>query len=232
MEATRSIFLDSMSSTVVIGLVLVLFAVVVGFFMLSYSQTMPMVREPFFGGVAVGAGQPDCIRTSSEAAALVDWFVSHPSTVEEGADDLREFTLLLSKLACFKKDLMSVSGIVEATRYQRYSTAHDIEPVEETTARCLAKTIPKRDLDLAFDKWNSRGSMLLKRLCTAYTATPGELGELEKKFAALITDVRDVAEGACLVGDPMIAGDKVGGRGETGYEPPELADLRPYKGYY
>ena len=230
MDLTRKIFLDSTSSTVIIALVLVLFAVVVGFFMLSYSQTLPMVKEGF-GGVAVGAGEPDCIRTSSEAGELYSWFISHPSSAEEGADDLREFRLILSKLACFKKDLMSISGIVEATRYQKLSTAHDIEPIAETAARCLAKTIPKRDLDLAFEKWDSRGRTLLKRLCTAYNATPGEIGELERKFAALIVDVQAIAEAACLQGEPMIAGDKVGRR-ETGFEPAFLETLGKYLGYY
>jgi hypothetical protein len=233
MELTRMVFLNSTSSTVIVAIVLMLFAVTVGFFMLAYSQTLPLapaIKENF-GGVAVGAGEPDCVRSSSEAAALYDWFTSHPSTAEEGADDLREFRLILSKLSCFKKDLLSISGIVEATRYQKYSTAHDLEPVAETTARCLAKTIPKRDLDLAFDKWASRGETLLKRLCTAYNATPGEIGELEKTFAALIKDVQDVANGACLQGEPVIAGGKVGAR-ESGYEPPLLEKLAQYLGYY
>jgi hypothetical protein len=231
MDATKKIFFSSETSTLIIGLVLTLFAVVVGVFMYSFSNTLPVAREPFFGGVAVGSGIPDCVRASSEAGEILSYFQTHASTTEEGADDLRELTLILSKVCCLKKDLLSISGLVEATLYQRYSTAHDIEPVEETAARCLAKTIPKRDLDLSFDKWYSRGHVLLARLCTSYTATPGEIGELNRKFDFLMKDVREIAAGACLAGEPIIAGEKFV-RGEKPYEPPSVTDLGPYKGYY
>jgi hypothetical protein len=71
-----------------------------------------------FGGVAVGSGLPECLRTSSEAAQVAEFFLQRETVVEEGKDDLRELLLLISKLACFKKDLMSTAGLVESTRYQ------------------------------------------------------------------------------------------------------------------
>jgi hypothetical protein len=230
---TRKVFLGSTVSTVVIGLVITLTAVFVGYMMWNSYGTLPtqVALEEGFGGVAVGSGIPDCLRTSAEAAQIVDFFLQKESTTGEGADDLRELKLLLSKLACLKKDLMSPSGVVEATRYQPYSTAHDMEPVAETTARCLAKTIPPRDLGLAFDKWSSRGKTLLSRLCTSYNATPEQYKSLDGKFAFVIKDVKALAEQMCLQGEPMIMGKKVG-REVAGHTSEDLEELGPYKGLY
>lgn len=232
MDAAKKLFLSDYTSIVVIALVLVVVSVVVGFNMWSLSKTMPVVQQTEgFGGVAVGAGLPDCVRASSEAAAVISFFLERKNTTEEGGDDLRELTLLLSKLCCFKKDLLSLAGVVEATRYQAYSTAHDLEPIAETTARCFAKTIPPRDLDLAFEKWSTRGGKLLDRLCTSYSATGAEIKDLKSKFAFVINDVKDIAKGACLSGTPMIAGKEVEAR-EKGYTKENLEEFGEYKGYY
>jgi len=230
MSSVQKFSLGSTNSAAVVAGVVAAVAAAVGFTMWSKSQTMPVFEEGF-GGVAVGSGMPECLRASSEGAAIAGFFTGRASVVEEAADDLRELLLLLSKLACFKKDLMGVSGVVEATRYQPYSTAHDIEPVAETTARCFAKTIPPRDLDISFEKWESRGSMLLRRLCAAYDVSGKDNGMLKGKFAAMIADVKDVANGVCLVGIPIIEGKKQG-RVTQGYEEPSLSNLGEYKGRY
>jgi len=227
MDSARKIFLSPSSSNVVTAAVIAVVATFVGYSMWSNAKSMPRVVEKF-GGVAKGSGQPDCLRTSAEAGQIVDFFAQRKNTTDEGEDDLRELTLILSKLSCLKKDLLSVSGIVEATRYQKYSTAHDLEPVAETTARCLAKTIPPRDLDLSFEKWAQRGKTLLDRLCTSYNATSAEHADLLKKFKVVVDDVTDIAKGACFV--TVEKGDK--SRSIPGYETPDLVDLGPYKGYY
>ena len=185
--------------------------------------------EGFDGPAKVGI--PDCLQESSYAANLYEILSSKPQTTDEGPDDLREFTLILSKTSCLKKDLLSQSGFVEATRYQVYSTAHDVEPVAETTARCLAKTIPERDLDISLDKWNTRGKLLLKRLCTSVKLNDAELNDVNTLFKKHMDDVIDVAKSMCLKGDVEIAGTP-GPRDVTGYSPPTLDELREYKGYY
>jgi hypothetical protein len=184
-----------------------------------------------FAGPARGGGVPDCLTNSQEASELYEVFSSKNSTTEEGPDDFRELTLLLSKTNCLKKDLLSPSGIVEATRYQSYSTAHDIEPVAETAARCMAKTIPPRDLDIILDKWNSRGKELVRRLCTNYKITDSELKKVDFLFKSVITDISDIAKAQCLKGEVEIAGTK-GPREVGAYEPPGLSELKPYDGYY
>ena len=198
---------------------------------LTPFQDMPKKKEGFYGGVAQGAGIPDCLRTSSEAAELHGMFAGRVDSVEEGKGDFSELTILLSQLSCFKKDLMGVAQQVEATRYQPFSTQIDLEPIAETTARCFAKTIPKRDLDLAFDKWSKRGHFLVIRLCTAAGLSEAEVVKAETLFKKLIADVQDIAMDKCLTGTPTIAAEPASPRDPVPHSSNEITG-REYKGYY
>jgi hypothetical protein len=231
--------------------VLVIVAVVgLGFFIFYLrSRTMPalsgfkdmvvtpeeaeeekQMEEGFYGGVAVGAGIPDCYRTSSEAAQLFTLFANKYGVDGEGSADFREFRTLLSTLACFKKDLMGVANQVEATRYQPFLTQIDMEPIAETTARCFAKTIPPRDLELAFDKWSKRGHFLIVRLCTSANLTESEFKAAEATYAAFIKDLYDIAKDKCLTGTPTIAAEPAP-RDAKPYESTDISG-RDYHGYY
>lgn len=189
-----------------------------------------MMEEGFYGGVARGAGIPDCLRTSSEAAELFAMFAKHNKGDEEGPADFLEFRTLLSTLSCFKKDLMGVATQVEATRYQPFLTQIDMEPIAETTARCFAKTIPPRDLELAFDKWSKRGHFLITRLCTAANLSEAEFNKADGLYKALIADVYDIAKDKCLTGTPTIAAEPAP-REAKPYDAGELGG-RDYHGYY
>ena len=192
---------------------------------------MPVVQgfKEGFAGVAVGAGVPDCLRSSSAAAELYT-LVSNPK-LEEGTADFKEFALLLSQLCCFKKDLLGIAGVVEATRYQEFNTQLNLEPIAETTARCFAKTIPPRDLELTFEKWQKRGHFLLTRLCTAVGLSESEHTSAETLFSSLLTDVKSIATSKCLSGEPTINAEPAP-REVKNYQPPTLNNLGPYMGYY
>jgi hypothetical protein len=151
---------------------------------------------------------------------------------EEGPDDLRELDLILSKISCFKRDLLGAAGVVEATRYQPFSTAHDLEPVAETTARCFARTIPQRDLALGLDKWGSRGTFLLKRLCTAEKLTDDEETDALTLFGDAMRDITDIAMGKCCNSDVGVIAGQPQPRMVGGYETPAVSSLRQYTGYY
>ena len=197
------------------------------------KPTTPIVAltSEAFGGVSRGAGSPDCLRNSSEASQLVAMFNNRNSTVEEGSTDIHEMTQLVGKLCCFKKDLLSPSFTVNATRQQPFVTMHDIEPIGETTGRCFAKTISPRDLEIAFDKWNSRGELLIKRLCTAYKLSPTDVDTAQNLFRTVIRDVKDIARGACLHGEPMIAG-KPGPRDPHPFQSHDYDEIGEYSGYF
>lgn len=190
--------------------------------------------EGFYGGAARGTGLPDCMHSSAEGSELVGMFMNRVDVAGDASynqENLDELIQIVSKLSCFKKDLVSPSYIVEATRYQPFATAHDIEPIAETTGRCFAKTISPRDLELAFDKWTDRGEKLIRMLCTSMGFNGAELDKANKLFTALLRDVKDIARGKCLQGEPSIAG-KLAPRDAGPYEAPGLQALGPYNGYY
>jgi hypothetical protein len=244
MESTSVVsrIIGDNGSYIFVGLLVVAVLVGLGYFVLGLrSNTMPVLtpfqdmpskkKEGFYGGVAQGAGIPDCLRTSSEAAELHGMFAGRVDSVEEGKGDFSEFTILLSQLACFKKDLMGVAQQVEATRYQPFATQIDLEPIAETTARCFAKTIPKRDIELAFEKWSKRGHFLIVRLCTAAGLSEAELVQADTLFKKLIADVQDVAMDRCLTGTPTITAEPASPRDPVPHSSNDITG-RDYNGYY
>jgi hypothetical protein len=187
--------------------------------------------EGFFGGVARGSGVPDCLRSSAEGAELVAMFQNVGADNDYNSENARELTQIVSKLSCFKKDLVGPSHIVEATRYQQFVTMHDIEPIAETTGRCFAKTISPRDLEIAFDKWYTRGEKLIRMLCADNNMSSVEADKAKKLFEYVVRDVKDIARGACFQGEAIIAG-KPGPRDAHPFEKPGLENVGEYKGYY
>jgi hypothetical protein len=188
-----------------------------------------MVSEGF-GGIAVGAGEPQCLRTLPDAAEVYATFMGRQTGSEQAGSDLEEFRLLLSKWGCLKKDLMSPSGIVEATRYVPYSTLHDRIPVADLAGQCNAKTLPSRDLDITFETWKERAAFLLRRLCSATNMSSSEATALERKLMGAWTDVYEIAKSQCLTYIP--SGQMMLPRDAAPYSPDEIGDLGTYKGYF
>lgn len=82
-----------------VAMVAILIVLGIGWYVLyGRAGTMPVVsgfedvkkKEGFYGGVAVGAGIPDCLRTSSEGARLYSIFAEKVSGFEEGPDDFKD----------------------------------------------------------------------------------------------------------------------------------------------
>lgn len=211
---------------------IILVAILVGvfvyfmFFTPKYQHVTEQ-KEGFFGGVARGSGYPDCLRTLPEASQILD-ILTKKTEISQAAD-YKEFQLILSKLACLKKDLMSPSGIVEATRYQAFETAHDRINVAEVCALCISKNMASRDLDIIFATWRDRGTILLRKLSTEAELNEEALSHVEKLFGAAWNDVYDIAKSVCLKTDigVVMEGHDVGG-----YEPENLTTLRNYTNKY
>jgi hypothetical protein len=212
---------------------LILAAVIVGLvvYFMYFTPKYKRVDEGFFGGVARGSGHPDCLRTLPEGSEILDTLLSRVqanSSISEGSADYREFQLILSKLGCLKKDLMSPSGIVEATRYQAFETAHDRINVAEVCAMCLSKSIPERDLDIVFATWRDRGKVLLRKLCTEAQLNEATVKRLEELFMKAWSDVYDISKSKCLKTDFSLQNGGATGRDVGAYEPEHLKDLRSY----
>ena len=183
------------------------------------------VQEGFAAPVSVG-GLPDCMNSSDDSALIYSTFLQKSSTTEEGADDLSELYALLGKMACLKP-----GHLVSATKSATFYTMHDIEPVAETAARCFSKSIPVRDIEIIVDKWNTRGKMLLDRLCTSYSITSTVQEKTKSLFKSVIADIMDMLKTVCLKGEGSIAGMPTP-RMVEGKESDSNITLGKYKGYY
>jgi hypothetical protein len=220
----NSVLITSVICIVILAIIIAYVAYVV-LLTPKYNGQLNMVeKEGFFGGVARGSGHPDCLRTLQGSAEIMNKVAA-----ATGTPDYTEMQIILSKLACLKKDLMSPSGIVEATRYQPYETAHDREPVAEVTAQCISQTIPIRDLDIIFQTWRDRGMKLLRRLCTIAALSESDVQTVEKLFGDSWTDVYEIAKGRCIA---TVGQRDAIGREEQPYMPPALENARAYDGYY
>jgi len=215
-----------------LAIVISFLVAIIGYQMWVSSNTMPsaFIKEGFASAPHVG-GLPNCINSSDDSALIYSTFLQKTSTTGEGADDLEELSVLLGKIACLKRDLMSPGHLVSATKSSAFSTMQDLEPVAETAARCFAKTIPVRDIEIAVEKWSSRGTMLLNRLCTSYSLASSAQEKTIALFKLVIADITDIMKTVCLKGEGTIAGMPTP-RMVEGKEPGENAYLGQYKGYY
>jgi hypothetical protein len=214
------------SSIMYLVLLAIIVAIIINF--MYFTPKYKRMDEGFFGGVVRGSGQPDCLRTLPETSQILDVLQSRMKT-NKSADsmdsaDYRELQLILSKLACLKKDLMSPSGIVDATRYQAFETAHDRINVAELCGMCLNQTIPSRDLDITFTTWRDRGMILLRNLSTDANLSESESSQIEGLFKNSWSEVYELSKSRCLKTEFSTQnGGDVGA-----YEPEDLKDLRSY----
>jgi hypothetical protein len=216
---------------IITAALVILIAYGISYFIISYRKTMPMNAEGFSEGFrAMVGGDLACGHALSDASNLLGLFTGKEGMV--GNAHYEELRTLLGKMACFKSDLMSTSGLVNATRHIPYVTSHDREQVSETTARCFAKTIPDRDLDIIFETWYSRGKTLVTKLATKANLSEIDTVRAENLLKTSWEDVYNVARGACIAGTPQIAGKAASPRDVVAFMPEELADHGDYKGYY
>ena len=206
-------------------------AIIVGLIVRTtvFTPSFYDMNEGFYGGVARGAGIPDCLRTLPEASELLNMISGRVSGYpSDGSADYREFILILSKLACLKKDLLSPSGIVDATRHQAYETAHDRVPVAELCGMCLNQTVGARDLDISFATWRDRANVLMRKLCTEANLSESDVVKVEKLFATLYDDVYHLSTNKCLKTDVS----KQNSGDVSGYLPENLVNRREYEYKY
>lgn len=203
------------------------------YYIVKIMSTTPLF--PFyegFAGVTRGSGEPDSPRILPEASELLDVLAGRGDNAMssvKASPDYQEFQLILSKLAALKQDLLGVASVVNATRYQAFETAHDRINVAEVCGMCFTHSIPSRDLDIVFITWRDRGRVLLRKLCTEANLTEEQVVSMEKKFAAVWSDVYDIARSRCLATDFSLQhGGETKGGDVGGYEPAQLKDMRSY----
>jgi hypothetical protein len=185
-------------------------------------------KEGFQGPVR-GVSDIPCGQESSFAIKLSDLFSTKKSTTGDGEADLTEFKLILSKLCCLKKDLMSTNRVVSATLKIPFVTVHDREYIGDTVGRCFSNSLPPRDLDIIFFTWRDRGLTLLDKLCTSYNLTDSEEQAANDDFMSVWSDSYDVARTVCI---PCKKAESSSPRDPKGFMPETIRDLGVYLGYY
>jgi hypothetical protein len=182
-----------------------------------------------FQGPTRGVSDIPCGQESSFAINISDLFSTKKSTTEDGEGDLTEFKLILSKLCCLKKDLMSPNRMVSATLKIPFVTLHDREYIGDTVGRCFSNSLPPRDLDIIFATWKDRGLTLVDKLCTSYNLTDSESRSVNHDFMSVWSDSYDVARTVCV---PTKKVDSSSPRDPKGFMPETIRDLGTYLGYY
>jgi len=239
MDYTSSITTSGSSiswKSVFIGAALSLMVIGISLFFIKYSGTRP-IASGFVGTVPTnegftatnGVSNVPCGHDLADGEALYSMFLGRDmGRTEDGKKDIDDMRNLLAKLACMKRDLLSPSGTISAEKELAFCTYSDIQSTSETTARCLSKQIPERDLEIQFEKWNRYGLDLIKRLCTDTNMNESEVVSAEKLFGSVIEDVNSIAKMKCLTGVPV---DDESPRDPAKYASPETKNLQPYEGY-
>ena len=210
----------------------VLLVCVVVNIVINRAQTPPIVSkvDGFYGGAITGSSNLSCGRMSSEAEKLYAMFYKKSvKDSEEGGDDMRELKMLLSKLCCFKQDLMAPQQTITAVKELGFVTQQDIQPIGDLTGRCFSKTIPERDLSLQIIKWRDAGKVLIHRLCTEGNLSESQVKVAERLFGTVINDVENVARLQCLGSLPKQAEGRFDPQPVT---TKDVDSLRKYDGLY
>ena len=214
----------------VIAFIAAIVAGLVAYKVLNTKKTIASGNWEGFQGPSKGVSDIPCGQESSFAVELSELFAKKVSTTEDGEADLTEFKLILSKLCCFKHDLMSTNQVVRSTLSIPFNTSHDRENIADTTGRCFTKGMPKRDLDIIFDTWKTRAHLLLDKLCTSYSLSDIESEKANNAFMSVWMDTLGVAKSVCISDTKKDA--DASPRDLKGFTPEEVKDLGPYNGYY
>lgn len=229
---------DFITTALKVAVVLTIVGLLTYFFVIK-SNTMPIAPLPrliptegFVGGpanpaadVARGASGPNkCLSALPEAMAVYNSFVGKVDGVDSGPDDLQELNELLTKWGCLKMDL--ASGGVTATRLSPYNTMHDHIPLPDIAGQCSNKSLPLRDLDITFQSWSDRVTLLLRRLCTAANITIEQTTSMQTQVMRSWKEVYELAKGTCI-GSGRTDSSKA-----VGHEPEGIIDKGVYNGYF
>jgi hypothetical protein len=175
------------------------------------------VREGFAVASVDPARVPVCVERSTDAQSLLARFASLPHT-DEAAAELR---LLVSKLCCMEADIVAPSAGTYRTMPLQFRTSHDLEPPSTTVGRCLRQSLPQRDIELALEKYQSRGTTLLNSVLP-------DCPDAKREFAAVLDRLRR-AFATCQGPQPSMD-HPIGVRDMGFWESRNVANLSAYQG--
>lgn len=165
---------------------------------------------------------PECVTRSMAAQSLLARISGYPLSHEDAAE-LRQ---LVSKLCCMEADIAAPSAGVYRTINFQFRTSEDLEPPTTLVGRCLKNAVNKRDVELIIEKFQTRGHVLIKKLCLG-SVEDSQAGAQE--YDAVVTRLQIAMMSFCFVKQPSM--DKpIGARDMGFWESEEVAELSQYQG--
>jgi hypothetical protein len=170
---------------------------------------------------------PKCVARDADAQDLLEDL----ATAQKGfapssnaATAYAEFALIVSKLLCIDADVTSSGAGEYSTLRMPFSTYHDMEPVGSFVGRCLKNAVRQRDLDLTFEKLQTRGNSLLDTLCHNQHSRAKAI----TMFDTIVKRTQANVESVCLKEHSSM--DVPAGVRDPGYyTPPEVQEYAPYQ---
>ncbi len=127
---------------------------------LYFVYIQEAAREGFATHAIDAESMPRCFLRDAAAQGLAQRLAPFVDR-----EEYKELLHILQKILCIESDVSGAGIGGFATARLEFATAHDIEPVGNFVGRCLRGAVRQRDIDIAFDKYRSRGTVLLKELC-------------------------------------------------------------------
>lgn len=213
--------------TLQIALLVLLVVVVVSFF--YYANPRILTQSEGFTTVAVEANEfPKCVARSYDAQQLLKHLNASQGQppASNAAMAFQELKLIVQKATCMDADITG-QGMGPYTTYALpYNTQHDIEPVANFVGRCMRNGVRSQDIEVLYDKLQTRGNELIQELCNTKESRQYAFDLLQKVLA---TSAKNVAAN-CLKPQPVM--DIPPGVRDPGYYmPPELTRMSEYKEY-
>jgi len=191
----------------------------------AFLYFRPKAMEGFVTVAVDGELMPKCIARDAEAQQLLAEFqgykiVSPNSKNGEAYDELK---MILQKLLCMDADITG-SGAGPYTTYSLpFATQHDIEPVASFVGRCVRNAVRSRDIEVAMDKYEARGIVLIRQLCNDEPTR----AVAAKKFHDIVLRVTRNITRACLTEKATL--DTPAGPRDPGYfTPDKIMTLHEY----
>jgi hypothetical protein len=197
-------------------------AVFIGVFLYFRPHTL---TEGFATVALEGETMPTGLLRDAEAQALLARFqglkVVAPNSETGQAYD--EFKLILQKVLCIDADITGAGAGTFTTYRLPFSTHHDIEPAASLVNRCIRQAVQPRDIEIAMDKFESRGNELIDVLCFDDASKQ----EARVQFHGILLRVARNITATCL--KPKASMDIPAGPRDPGYYVPhDVETLRPY----
>ncbi len=181
-----------------------------------------------FTTIAVDADvSPKCVSRSRDAQELlqiVNQATAHFGPASESRMAFEELKLIVQKATCMDADISGMGAGPYTSFALPYNTQHDIEPTANFVGRCLNNAVRSEDIEILFDKMQTRGNELIQVIC--------DTQESRQKVFNLFHSVLAVAARNitinCLKQQPVM--DIPSGVRDPGYyTPPALTRLSSYK---